>query len=48
MQFTAFRDGQSIGTFTEQQLKSALEAGVLRASDTYFGPGPNTGSGRSP
>ncbi len=39
MQFTAFRDGQSIGTFTEQQLKSALEAGVLRASDTYFGPG---------
>lgn len=39
MQFTAFRDGQSIGTFTEQQLKSALAAGVLRPTDTYFGPG---------
>lgn len=39
MQFTAFRDGKSIGTFTEEQLKSALEAGVLRPTDTCFGPG---------
>jgi hypothetical protein len=39
MQFTAFRDGKSIGSFTEEQLKSAVAAGVLRPTDTYFGEG---------
>ena len=39
MQYTAFRDGKSVGQFTEEQLKSALNAGVLRPSDTYFGEG---------
>jgi len=39
MHYTAFRDGKSIGTFSEEQLKSALAAGVLRPSDTYFGEG---------
>lgn len=39
MQYTAFRDGKSVGQFTEEQLKSALSAGVLRPSDTYFGEG---------
>lgn len=39
MQYTAFRDGKSIGFFTEEQLKSALAAGVLRPTDSYFGEG---------
>lgn len=39
MQYTAFRDGKSVGQFTEEQLKSALNVGVLRPSDTYFGEG---------
>lgn len=39
MQYTAFRDGKTVGLFTEEQLKSALSAGVLRPSDTYFGEG---------
>jgi hypothetical protein len=39
MQYTAFRDGKSVGTFTEEQLKAALASGVLRPSDTYFGEG---------
>lgn len=39
MQYTAFRDGKSIGHFTEEQLKVALNAGILRPSDTYFGEG---------
>ena len=39
MHYTAFRDGKSIGQFTEEQLKAALAAGVLRPSDTYFGEG---------
>ncbi len=39
MQFTAFREGKSIGQFTEAQLKSALASGVLLPTDTYFGEG---------
>lgn len=53
MQYTAFRDGKSIGAFTAEQLKSALASGVLRPSDTYFGEGmsgitPLSQFGRSP
>lgn len=39
MQYTAFRDGKSIGTFSHEQLKDALAVGVLRPTDTYFGEG---------
>jgi len=39
MQYTAFREGKSIGSFTAEQLRDALSAGVLRPTDTYFGEG---------
>ena len=39
MQYTAFREGKSIGSFTAEQLREALRAGVLRPTDTYFGEG---------
>jgi len=39
MQYTAFREGKSIGSFTAEQLREALSAGVLRPTDTYFGEG---------
>lgn len=39
MQYTAFREGKSIGSFTADQLRDALRAGVLRPTDTYFGEG---------